>query len=52
MQSGTSFYTNDLISVAMYINTSGTISVELNAASLSNGDKFKLLLNKQVTSII
>lgn len=52
MQSGTSFYTNDLISVVMYINTSGTISVELNAASLSNGDKFKLLLNKQVTSII
>lgn len=52
MQSGTSYYTNDLISVAMYPNLSGSITVELNSAALSNGDKFKLLLNKQVTSII
>lgn len=52
MVSGTNIYTNDLISVGMFINNSGTLSVQINAGSLNEKDKFKLLLNKQINSIL
>jgi hypothetical protein len=52
MHSGSNRYTNDLVSISMFINEFGTLSVELNAGALSNQDKFKLLLNKQVASIL
>ncbi len=52
MQDGTSFYTNDLVSVSMYINLSGTLSVQLDAPALTDKDKFKLLLNKQINNIL
>lgn len=52
MASGTNRYTNDLVSVGMFINNSGTLSIELHGGSLNDEDKFKLLLNKQINSIL
>jgi len=52
MQEGSSNYTNDLVSVSMFINISGSLSVQLDAPALSDKDKFKLLLNKQINSIL
>lgn len=51
-QSGSSYYTNDLISVRLYENmATNKLHVLLDAAGLSSNDKYKVIATKQTGSL-